>query len=78
MTLFPEPPERGGYSGMTVNERLYDAGLLEEFDDALRRGDRDQLIAILTRVELDAEQSAWTADTVLAHPTRYLPGKPAR
>lgn len=38
------------FRGMTTNERLRDAGLLDEFDVAASRGDRASLIEILQRV----------------------------
>src|SRR4026207_496787 len=36
------------YSGMTWNERLADAGLLEEWDSAAKRRDRSAMVRILT------------------------------
>ena len=44
------------YSGMTVNERLYVSGLMDEFDEAIQQKDADKIRAILEKVEL-AEQS---------------------
>jgi len=42
MALFPEPPDRDGFAGMTVNERLFAAGILDQFDEAVaRRGSRE-------------------------------------
>ena len=49
------------YAGMTVNERLFTAGLLVTFDEAIQRGDRDAMIEMLTAVEL-GEQAAGIAD----------------
>jgi hypothetical protein len=40
------------YSGMTVNERLYVSGLLDEFDKAVEEKDVDKVISILEKVEL--------------------------
>jgi len=59
----------GRYSGMTVNERLFEAGLIEAFDAAAKARDRSEMIRILTEVEvLGAEVST---DTILANPARY-------
>ena len=41
------------YAGMTVNERLYVAGLFDQFDKAVTDKDRDKVRAILIKVELD-------------------------
>ena len=43
------------YSGMTVNERLFDAGLLEEYDQARKSGDNISQKQILTKVGLKFE-----------------------
>lgn len=40
------------YLGMTVNERLYVAGLSDEFDKALEEKNVDEVIRILHEVEL--------------------------
>ncbi|MFC4701519.1 hypothetical protein ACFO4O_15260 [Glaciecola siphonariae] len=41
------------YAGMTVNERLYVAGLFDQFDRAVSDKDRDKVREILIKVELD-------------------------
>jgi hypothetical protein len=63
--------DRERYGGMTLNERLYVSGLAGEFDAAVRRGDREAVISILTKVALSDSDAAWSADTVLANPKRY-------
>jgi len=55
---------------MTVNERLYDAGLFNEWQVSLNAGDRDRMIAILDQVEL-ADQSSLIADKTLSDPPQY-------
>jgi hypothetical protein len=58
------------YGGMTTNERLFVAGLLDEFDAAIYAADRHKAIDVLSRVEL-AEQAASIVDTTLADPAKY-------
>lgn len=43
------------YSGMTVNERLFVSGLLEEFDIAVKENDYSKSVLILRKVELNDE-----------------------
>jgi len=58
-------------SAMTINERLWDAGLLRDFDAAVRAGDRAGLAAVLGRAGLPAADAEATADAVLEAPGRY-------
>lgn len=57
------------YSGMTVNERLFVAGLLEEYEQAARRRDRGAMIEVLARVGVQPPEA--TVDPILADPERY-------
>jgi hypothetical protein len=41
------------YGEMTVNERLYLSGLMDQFDKALLKKDTNTLISILKEVELN-------------------------
>ena len=59
------------FGGMTVNERLYEASLMDNFDDAVRKGDRARMIDILESVEVTGVEAVRTADAILANPTRY-------
>ncbi|WP_293916367.1 MULTISPECIES: hypothetical protein [unclassified Sphingobacterium] len=45
------------YMGMTVNERLYISGLMEEFDLAVKKGNIEKVIHILKQVEITEESS---------------------
>ena len=40
------------YAGMTVNERLYVSGLMDEFDKAVSEENTTEVIRILRMVEL--------------------------
>jgi recombinational DNA repair protein (RecF pathway) len=59
-----ETLQKARFGGMTVNERLADAGLMREWDEALHLRDRDRMISILSAVELES-QAARIADALL-------------
>ena len=44
------------YAGMTVNERLYVSGLMDEFDEAVEKKNTEKILCILEKVGL-AEDS---------------------
>ena len=60
----------GKYSAMTVNERLFEAGLLNAWDAAAKARSRAEMVDILLKVELgdDAEP---IADGILANPAKF-------
>jgi len=59
------------YPGMTLNERLYFSGLIDEWDKAFRARNRARMIAILGQVEIAEEGRTELVDTLLADPARY-------
>jgi hypothetical protein len=62
-----EKPDYVG--GMTVNERLFAAGLLDEFEGAAHARDRARMIALLARVEVaDPDRSV---NAILKNPGEY-------
>lgn len=69
-------PKGDDYSAMTVNERLFAAGLLDEFDRAVRAGDVAALEGILRRVQLSDENVAAVIKQVLPLAGRQTPRKP--
>jgi hypothetical protein len=63
-------PPKPDFRGMTTNERLMAAGLLDDFDAAAKRRDRAAMIELFDRVDL-AGQAPAIADAILADPARY-------
>ncbi len=43
------------YLGMTVNERLYTSGLMDEFDKAVQKKSTEEVRNILKQVDLNEE-----------------------
>ena len=43
------------YSGMTVNERLYESGLMNLFDKSVKKKDVDLIRSILKQIEINEE-----------------------
>jgi hypothetical protein len=63
------PDSDHDYSGMTVNERLFASGLIDDFDRAASARNREEMIAILKRVDVDNPE--WTADSIIGSPAKY-------
>ncbi|MBL8901637.1 MAG: hypothetical protein JNM84_28675 [Planctomycetes bacterium] len=63
------PPSR--WAGMTINERLFDAGLLEAWDRAIRGRDRERAEEILGTVDIGVDDAKRVVDTALAKPRFY-------
>jgi hypothetical protein len=63
--------DRADHSGMTTNERLYAAGLLDQFGIAAKSHSRDAMIQILMQVKIPAEEAALIASKILATPGLY-------
>ena len=56
---------------MTVNEPLFVAGLLQQFDSAIDSGDRGQAIELLLQVAMSDASGAETVYAPLANPAKY-------
>ena len=67
-TSRPTDQELGG---MTVNERLVVCGVIDKWDDAVRRRSRTEMIQVLRSVALSESQAAQTTDAVLQNPQKY-------
>jgi hypothetical protein len=63
--------DKTDYRGMTTNERLYVAGLLQQFDDAARSRDKRLMVCLLQRVDIAESDAGDIAESILADPTQY-------
>lgn len=43
------------FAGMTINERLFIAGLMDSFDKAIAENNKEEVIRILKKVNLNSE-----------------------
>jgi hypothetical protein len=59
------------YRAMTVNERLFASGLLQEFDLAARGRDASRMTKILLQVQMTPEQAENTIRALLKNPEYY-------
>jgi hypothetical protein len=53
ITRYDVPMSQSRFQGMTLNERLFSAGVLQRFDEALRMQDRATLEELLILVEAE-------------------------
>lgn len=54
-----------------MNERLFDAGLLDAFDACMNGFDDDGAVAILAKVELSPEDASATVAAIRRDPAKY-------
>jgi hypothetical protein len=54
---------------MTVNERLFHVGTIDQWDAAVHRRDRPTMIRLLKEVEVP--EPGLIADAVLANPSKF-------
>ena len=53
------------YAGMTVNERLYEARLIDAFDEAVRTRQRVKIIELLISIDIEPAEATQTTDKLL-------------
>ena len=58
-------------AGMTVNERLSVCNLIDDWDKAVDKRDKLEMIIVLRKALFSKEQSAETTKSVLDNPTIY-------
>jgi hypothetical protein len=58
-------------AGMTINERLFHFGIMDEFDAAILSRDQDVAIGLLQRVGLSREEAMATVATIVKNPGKY-------
>jgi len=59
------------FRGMDTNERLFEAGLLAQWNEAVSTRDAATMTEILIRVAITEEGAKQIVATVLANPQRY-------
>lgn len=59
------------YAGMIVNERLFHAGLMDQFDAAILAKNKEEAISILQQTELPIEAATETVTLILKNPGKY-------
>lgn len=58
-------------AGMTINERLFHVGIMDEFDAAISSRDQEGAITLLQRLELSKEEAMATVATIFKDPGKY-------
>ena len=59
------------FNGMTVNERLFKAKLLEGFELAVNKRDKEKVLEILKKVDLSDEQANATMNAIFLNSKKY-------
>lgn len=59
------------FAGMTVNERLFHAGLIARFDATVLAKENAEAISILQQIELSREQATETVTAIFENPGIY-------
>lgn len=59
------------YTGMSLNEMLFDTGLLKEFDIAIKDKNEAELINILSKVNISLESAKKIIKTIFDDPIKY-------
>jgi hypothetical protein len=62
---------------MTVNDRLFTAGLLGHWDAAIAADQREDAISLLMQVDVSEDGAAATVDAVLANRSKYGFARPS-
>jgi len=57
--------------GMTVNERLFHLGLMEQFETAVKSRSKDGAIKVLKEAQFTLEQATQTVTTLFNNPKKY-------
>ncbi len=66
-----EKPPPSPYCGMTTNERLYAAGLIDGWDIAALSRNRRKMIELLMAADVLRPAAEHIVDAVLAYPEKY-------
>lgn len=55
LAFMKKQTEHNDFAGMTVNERIFAAGLMDLFDNAIAENNKEEVILILKKVNLNSE-----------------------
>lgn len=58
-------------SGKTLNERLVEAELIDDFGNAVKKRDSEKIVDILLKVNIEQSEAEQTAKTILENPSNY-------
>jgi hypothetical protein len=65
----PKSHRSNRLAGMTVNERLFELGLVDMWNLAARARDRDAMIRLIKQCEVETAER--TVDAILNNPKKY-------
>jgi hypothetical protein len=63
--------EKNKFSGMTLNEMLFEAGLIKEFDKAVKEKNESALIQVLQKINIPTQNAKKIINTIFNDLKKY-------
>jgi hypothetical protein len=63
--------EKNKFSGMTLNEMLFEAGLIKEFDKAVKEKNETALIQVLQKINIPTQNAKKIINTIFNDLKKY-------
>ncbi|HVU09362.1 MAG TPA: hypothetical protein VHG89_12540 [Verrucomicrobiae bacterium] len=60
------------HRGKTIGEQLTEANLKDDFDAAIHKRDREQMLSLLMRINMKEKSAVWLVDNILANPKTMI------